>query len=228
MALDVYDGRILLPFKTGYAESVPADHLALFADDTGALSTRDEGGTNTPIGGSSGLEVTLFDGAPNASNAYDIDLSSGAALDCVHLRGRAMIRSSLAATTDGLYVLFNADTTVTNYRHAGVAWTEAAGNSPFGGNTPRIGNITGASSPSDEYAQIDFEIDFFRSTAFVKKMAYTISLYYTTGASYLYYVGGVHWNSTAAITALKLRTDNHPTDTLNAASRLQLIGVKAA
>lgn len=219
--------RIILETQSSYATPPPADHVALMFDDItgsplpmymlpGDTSPRSFGTTN---------EITLFNGAPT-SGAYDVATNTADALLCTHLKGRAWLKSTVAATTDIAYMFFNADTTVTNYRHAANAVTEAGTNAPVGGNTPRIGNIAANSSPANEFAMIEFDIQNFRDTSLVKKIAYTISLYFNTGASFQHWSGGIHWNSTAAITALKLRTDNHNTDTLNSSCLLHLVGVK--
>lgn len=171
--------------------------------------------------------VTLFDGAPNSSSAYSIDLSTGEALNCKHLRGWAMLRSALAAVTNDIpYMLFNGDTTAANYRFSANAVTEAAANVPLGGNTPRLASMTGAGSPTGEFAFVEFEIPNFLSTTFVKKVFYKMSFYFAAGASFQSMFGGMHWNSAVAITSLQIRTDNHPTDTLHASSNLTLLGVK--
>lgn len=219
-----FDGTGIQLFEqSSFAESIPADHIKLFLDATsGQPAYRTPGGDNFLLG--SNL-VTLFEGTPT-SGEFNIDLSAGEALNCIHLRGVALLKSTASATSDVPYIFFNTDYTTTNYRHSGNASLETATNTPYGGNNPRFGNTTAASSPTNEFAMFNFEIPWFRRTDFVKKFNYQCGVYYTTGASFFMTIGGVHWNSASAITSLQIRTDNHSTDTLNSACRLHLFGVK--
>lgn len=209
--------------QASFAESIPADHIKLFLDDTsGQPAYRTPGGSNILLGSNM---VSLFEGTPT-SGEFNQAVNSGEALNCTHLRGMLLLRSTVAATSDVPYAFFNADYTATNYRHGGIALLEGATTTAYGGNNPRMGNSTGANSPTNELAVFWFEVPYFRRTDDVKKLNYMCSLYYTTGASFFACSGGVHWNSANAITSIIFRTDNHSTDTLSSASRLHLYGVK--
>lgn len=220
--------RIRLAGQTSYADAPPAGYIDLVFDNiTGSyIPMFMLPGDLTPRSFGSNNHITLFEGVPT-SGEWNIATNTADALLCTHLEGRLMLRSTVAAAAfDLMYFLFNGDTLATNYRRAGNTTTEAAANSPAGGNTPTGALSSGGTSTALEYAMVNFQINYFRNNAAFKLVTWQSTVHFNAGASTQTSTGGVYWANTAAITSLLIRMDGHPTDVINAASRLHLVGIK--
>jgi hypothetical protein len=116
-----------------------------------------------------------------------------------------------------LWGILNEDTTATNYhsqmiRANGIATVGAESNDSF------MANLTGGSSPANAYASVRIVIEGY-DNAWLKTMQTTYGTYEANDHTL---VGTTSVTSalTAAITRVRLRTDNNPTDELFGVMRL--------
>jgi hypothetical protein len=136
------------------------------------------------------------------------------------------LRSTAGGTNDIVYMYLNADTTNTNYRTRRVSTAAQTANA----NLPTIAIATGASSPSNAYTMGQIYIAGYNGGD--NKTAYSIDsgrFDTTTLFSLGHYTTYAWTNSTtasAAITRIRIVTDNNPTDKFAAGSYLRIIGYK--
>lgn len=201
-----------------------------FAGGTGLTSVISG---NTVTHNFNGLSLTtetiqawkLLDNTALGSNgSFDIDISSGEALNCEHLELVMLIRSTNATQPDIGYVFFNNDTTTTNYYSAedsGVAGTPASAQN----NLPRIGVIPAADSTSGNFNLVRMYIPDFRGSK--QKVARFDNSFYSSTSAMRTTSGMFKWNSASAITRIQVRMDGHATDLLLTASEIWLYGLKS-
>lgn len=125
---------------------------------------------------------------------------------------KGMVRSDIAAVAGGLYLLFNADTTASNYHHQ-LGYAEDGAGYNFEGATPSIGNASGASAPASAYGSIEITIEGY-DNAWLKQACSRFGVYRASGALSVGEVMLQHSTMTAALTRLRLRAANHATDQL--------------
>lgn len=140
-----------------------------------------------------------------------------------HLEVYTALRSTASVVADGVYLLFNRDATLANYRSQ---YMEGAGASAVAAqaDTPLFVAATGATSTAGQYSQAVGYLNYIAQPALTRngtviggqRRDATNS---RTG-SYFY-----NWESTEPITSITLRTDNHPTDLFAAGSRVQVFGL---
>lgn len=171
---------------------------------------------------------------------YDVTLGSNGAFDTNDVWPAGLptgyerfeietrLRSAASATFDLTRLYFNGDTTDANYIR-----NQVFGNGGTSGSDsadePRGPHATGASSLANTFAHALTIINRPQDTSKTKdSVAIQFARFATnTGAGNL--DSGVHgnnWESTAAITRIQLRTDNHPTDLFAAGSSMRLIGYR--
>jgi len=167
--------------------------------------------------------VSIFDTTNSGSAAFD---SGAIAADGITLEVLFALRSSAAVTTDGMAIFLNNDTTLTNYfeeYHVNSHTT----NSSQGVNSP-ITDVVGNSAPANYFTYGKILIPFYADTD--KNKSFEVFTFEHTGAaatSQMHSKTTVHWANTAAVNQIYIRTDNHPTDTFIAASRVQILNHKA-
>lgn len=171
-------------------------------------------------------QVTL-----SSSGAFDVDLSSGDALLCTHLEILCLLRSTVSATSDAVYLFWNNDTTVSNYRRHRVG----GANTAIGGgtsivdldNSPFTGVASANSSPSNYFSYLKITVPDFRSTS-KHKIAWCE--YGGINATTEGRTGVIahQWTITTptAINRVQIRTDNHPTDLFTSGSAIWVFGTR--
>ena len=139
---------------------------------------------------------------------FDFD-SIPAGYDRLVIEGEA--RSDAAVTLDNMYMYLNADTTASNYYRQNnvmangvVATNESA--------EPVIAAVTGASSAANDYSPVTIVIENY--TGSYSKTAIGCFVTRQTSTSTVAGQIGYFTSVTAAITRIRLRTDNHATDQL--------------
>lgn len=210
----------------GSAPTAPAlDSLSLYADNTTGLPAYITPDSQSVILTPNRVLISSLT-TPNDSGGFNIDVSGAPATDCLHLEIFVALRGTVSATFELAYIFFNNDTTVANYRYSVLSWSEAAANPAAAGSAiPRIMTTTAASSPTNEYSFGRILVPFFRATTFAHH-ARVHGNNFATGASS---IGGTEaetrWTGvTTAITNIKIRTDNHPTDTWTSNSSVIVVG----
>ena len=127
------------------------------------------------------------------------------------------LRSDAAVTVDTMHIFFNSDTTVSNYY---TQLNEALDGSPVSsqGSNPSISRSSGASSPANYYTSVMIVIEDYTGPNI--KMG--TGVYSSPGDSSktLAGVSSVRSSITAAITRVRIQTDNDPTDQLFGTLRL--------
>jgi hypothetical protein len=162
---------------------------------------------------------------------YDVTLGANGSFENIaipsgydHLEMFASLRSSQAATADGVYLYFNGDFTNANYRYQEV-YANGATVSAGVGDVPRCGVATAASVGANEFSNAVYSIE----NAFVSGKTRSAKAIVTDRDSATVLPARIemlNWESTAPITSITLRPDGYPTDTFVTGSRLQIIGKK--
>lgn len=214
-----------------YAPTInpPPDMFDLVMDDTAGLPAIFTELGGTIINRNQRLEIANIT-SPNDSGGFSIDVSTSDANLCNHIEIFAMLRSTVSATFDNLYIFFNADTTVANYRHSYCNANETVANpSTAGAATPFVDFVCAATSPTNEFSFCRILIPYFNvsSPSLVKHaIAYSD---YSTGSTNLGLVNSsIRWTgTTTAITTIKIRPDGYSTDTFNTNSKVVAIGYRS-
>jgi hypothetical protein len=137
---------------------------------------------------------------------------------------RISLRGAVSAASDAVYIMWNNDTTVTNYRAVAQATadtgvTDAAADVPSAGITPA------ATADANEFGQFHVLVPFYGGSH--RKVAQVRSDLRSSSTAIEHRDTAHHWENTAAITRVMVRTDNHATDLFATGSRLQIIVHKA-
>jgi len=121
------------------------------------------------------------------------------------------LRSDAAVDNDNAYIYFNEELTDANYHSQGILATNGGSSFPES-STPRLADISAASSLSDAFAQVAATIENYAGSN--RKIA--LAEYGSPRTTDNLRVGQFFVSSgiTAAITRLRIRTDNHATDQL--------------
>ncbi len=140
-----------------------------------------------------------------------------------HIILEGYLRSTTASTVDVASVFINRDFTATNYR---TQILEGANSVTTSANTNdnRFMAVPAANSPANEYGYGYQQWSFINSSAV--KAAYAFGYQRRGTGNSVALVGlGTTSTITEPITAITVRTDNHPTDLFVAGSRLQVFGL---
>jgi hypothetical protein len=122
------------------------------------------------------------------------------------------VRGDVTATSDFMFLLFNEEDTDADYHSQYVANITGVADVSKD-DTPEIGVCPGASSPANSYGKITIVIDNYTDGHIKQATGDFNALRAATDVhSGLCYLN--HDSLTAAITRLRLRTDNHDTDQL--------------
>lgn len=140
-----------------------------------------------------------------------------------HIILEGYLRSTKANVVDVASVFINRDFTTTNYR---TQILEAASSVTTSANTndTRFMAVPAANSPANEYGYGYQQWSFINSSAV--KSAYALGYQRrSTGTSVALIGLGTNSTITEPITAITVRTPNHPTDLFVTGSRLQIFGL---
>lgn len=142
-----------------------------------------------------------------------------------------VVEFSLRATTNaGLaiaYIFFNDDLTASNYRSQRLRSTSTAG-TDFG-STPRFVSPTGATAPSNSFANGSGHLyDYSSATRFKTLVTFSAARYdtSTTNPANEFLSVGWHTSTPAAITRLRVQMSDNPTNVFEAGSWFRVIGVR--
>lgn len=140
--------------------------------------------------------------------AGEFDFTIPAGYDRIIIEGYG--RSSGSGDADHLYMFLNDDLTVANYHNQYVRGANSASATAAEAATPFIGTLSASTSVADAYTQISATIEAPDSTNKKGAMSFS-SVEYNTDAM-VFTTTAYSSSVTAAITRIRLRTDNHPTD----------------
>lgn len=210
---------------------------------TNATVTVDAAGRVTDAASGSGdsslpalafIPYKIYDNTLGSNGAWDVqegDLLSGAGAFADYLWLDLMLldaRSTATGTGDVIYLLYGTgggalDATAANYgtqQMGGGGATVTAARE----DTPRIGNVAAASSPANTKTNLSFRV--FNPGGSSYKTALTSQGYRQDATNHAIRLVAHEWENTGVIDRIGVRTDNHPTDTFVAGSRLVIIGYK--
>lgn len=156
-------------------------------------------------------EITLTSGAPGE---FDFD-SIPQTYDRLIIEGN--VRGDVAAIADGVYMLYNSDTTDSNYYRQN-AFVASGSQSATTSNAPVAMISPAGSSPSAAYTSVRIVVEDYAGGN-KKNSISTFVFHSDTSSVYAGNVGAV-WTGTDAITRIRIRTDNDPTDQLYGTLRL--------
>lgn len=158
-------------------------------------------------------------GAFDTNDQWPAGLPAGYASFKIECR----LRSTVAATLDAAYVFFNNDTTVANYASERFAATDGA-IAGARADTPQVGEVPGATSQTDDFGFVWVEIPAPNDAK--NKLALSYGGYRRSATSHRVDGAAVQWESTAAVTRIQVRTDNHATDLFAAGSSWRVLGYR--
>lgn len=208
----------------------PRDGLMIFNSDTGNVDKYSAGWSTVGSGSGGATPEVSTDTFLTASVLHNETLGSNGAFDVSSISGsydflvlKLFLRGSDTATSDNVYIFFNNDTTLTNYRYQRVsgASTSAAAAT---GDIPFIGVASAAASPSNYFGIFEVIIPAYAGST--EKILQSVASDRLDASNSITGVWTVSWESTSAINRIMVRTDNHATDLFVAGSRLQILGYK--
>lgn len=167
----------------------------------------------------------VHDETLGSNGAFDVDLTSIDSPILAESGDLLELRMSLRAATagvasDAVYILWNNDTTVTNYRAVAQA-TADTGVTDAAADVPSAGIAPAATADANEFGQFHVLVPFYGGAH--RKIAQVRSDIRTSSTAIEHRDTNHHWENTAAITRVQVRTDNHATDLFLTGSRLQII-----
>lgn len=127
------------------------------------------------------------------------------------------MRGDVAATSDGLRLFFNNDTTAGNYYYQANRGNNTSSTATEG-NIPYCGNVPANTSLADTYNVFRMVIENPDGTN-IKQAMTTFNANYTTANMMIGDVGTI-WNVATALSRIQIQTDNHATDQLFGTLRL--------
>ena len=213
--------RLRMPYITEPQETPPTDMVDFYGDAEHYLpAVKDETGATMHMPPNI---IELFETTPNDSGGFVFDLENTEADRCRHLELIMYLRSTVSAATDIIYLFFNYDFVLANYRYTYLAWSEtAAVPGSATAATPTIGFMTAASGPTNDFTYARFWIPNFRSTLNVKH-TYSRQCYSLGAASLASSLINHRWNKNP-IRQISIRPDGYTTDTFNTSSKVQVLG----
>lgn len=234
--LDLSAGASAAPNSATFITQTPSSGLsaeqALSLLATGLMRVTTTTGVITSVALTTIITYARFlvhDETLGSNGSFDVDLTSidspiqAETGDLLELRISA--RAATAAVgTDVVYLFWNNDTTVANYRVVAQETTDSSMTDTAVDN-PNIGNMPAATADANEFAQFTVFVPFYGGAH--RKIA-QIRDDFRASSTVISHRDTTHsWENTAAITRLQIRTDNHATDLLLTGSRLQIIVHKA-
>jgi hypothetical protein len=214
-----------------------ADFQFEIAGDSGSNHPVLDGSTFTLVGGN-GITTEMvtnttrfhsswdYEEKLTGSGAFDVTLSGISFFDSnvKTLEIEVVIRSTVSSTFDGAYLLFNNDTTTTNYYRQNLSASAGAINTVTDASPSLLAFIPASASPPNSFFIGTIRVPNINSTNH-RKIAYVHGAGQYETSNMRVNAGGVFWNNTSAITRIQIRTDNHPTDLFatNSEMRIRLI-----
>jgi hypothetical protein len=129
-----------------------------------------------------------------------------------------VLRSDATATSDSVYMFINTDTTVANYHRQNNSSYDAA-HSVTEAAAPSIGSVAADSSPANVYTDVTIHIINYAGT-YIKNFRSDFVGQLASATQVIVGPVGTTSSITAAITRLRIQTDNHSTDQLFGTLRL--------
>ncbi len=164
--------------------------------------------------------VELHDETLGAAGSFDV---SSISQDYEHLELALTNAKSDASLRDSLYIFFNNDKTVGNYRF--VRHRAGSAHSAASGDNPQIATVPGSAAGAGRIGHAHIHI--FAYTGSNNKQAVSFnSLRFTTSEEEIW-EHAVEWENASAINRIAIVTNNDPTDEFIAGTRLQIWGWKA-
>lgn len=127
------------------------------------------------------------------------------------------VRGDVSATADGIYAFINSDTTASNYHAQRIIGTDGATSAAELSN-PTIAVVCAGTAPSNSYTPIRAVLEDYTGSN-LKNVFCTFGAYHATNAMF----AGTYFaisNITAAVTRVRIKTNNDPTDQLFGTLRL--------
>ncbi len=146
---------------------------------------------------------------------------TGIPLGYSHITIRGVFRSDVAATSDGIDLLLNGDSTAANYRR--VLMSAGTGASPAIASitdTAQIVVCSGNTAPANTFTALTITI--FNYANGQHKMVIVQGGDRQTAATMLYRAASMIWENTAQVDQITIQTDNDPTDELMANSQISI------
>ena len=204
--------RLRMPYISEPQETPPADMVDFFGDaEHYLLAVKDEAGATLHLPPNI---IELSEINPNDSGGFLIDLDNTEAAKCRHLTLVMSLRGTVSAATDIVYMYFNYDFVVANYRYAYLVWSEgAAVPGSATAAAPIIAFISAATGPTNDFSCVVAYIPNFRGTTNIKHIFSRGN--YSLGTSSL--AGSfinTRWNKNP-ISQISIRPDGYTTDTLD-------------
>ena len=135
----------------------------------------------------------------------------------------ASLRSTVGSNQDLAAIFLNGDTVSSNYRRINDGRNGATSNGGLADDS-FCGFVPASTSQTNDYA---FLTAYIPNPAGAKsKNVHCLNHCRRDGTTMDLMQIGINWESTAAITRIQLRTDNHPTDLFAAGSSMRLIGYR--
>lgn len=169
------------------------------------------------------VDEVLYESTLGGSGAFDTGtLPPG---DYTEFRVQLQLRGTASATNDAVRMYFNADTTLSNYRRLMLAWSDSGAPQTYSGDDNYTFECSAATSTSGDFSESEVVITSPTSTS-KRKTLRSLNVARRSATVMGGEVVAVNWESTAAITSIQVRTDNHATDLFAAGSYMKLTGRK--
>jgi hypothetical protein len=137
------------------------------------------------------------------------------------MRINALLRSSISAVAENMYLILNGDTTAANYRQTGLYAGTAA--SPPVTSAPAdnliVGICTGATAPANTFTQLQVDILYSHSQ---HKTWYSETSDRQSATDMVARFFATVWENTAAINQITLQPAGYATNNFVASSQLQI------
>lgn len=172
-------------------------------------------GISNPGGGEFTDILKWHDETLAAAGRFDV---TGIPPGYTSMKAYLLARSSVAAITDDVYMIFNGDSTQANYRFSvHFAGSTHAVNDADGS---RIGSCPGSNSPADYFSFVEITTGFYSGSKL--KNAFSVASDRRDATNNYNVIHNMQWENTAAINQVTIQPNGYPTDELVAGSRLQI------
>lgn len=135
----------------------------------------------------------------------------------------ASLRSTVAATSDSVYLYLNGDTTNGNYSAQTLSATGTSVTTTRG-DVPLLWTCSAASSTSGDFGPGSATL-INSSMAGIRRGGFGLALQRLDATNQIVRLTSYNWESTEPITNVTIRTDNHATDLFAAGSSIQVFGL---
>lgn len=203
--------------------------------DSGTSQTIGNNGT-IDFNGGTGIQTVVT--APNIltfNNVWDYEeiLGSSGAFDITlntigtwstnvkTIEMELLLRGTVSAITDTVYMFFNNDTTITNYRRQSLAASSGVAGVATA-NDAIIALTSANTSPANSFGTFTVLINNPNSANHIKTAKNNGGSWLDAGNNLRTDSNFLIWDNTSAITRIQIRTDNHPTDLWVANSYMRL------